>query len=129
MPFPITNPALARALAARGYNDPTDVQLAVLAPEALDRDLLVSAQTGSGKTVAFGLALASTILGDAERLPATVLPLVLVIALVAAMAVCGTLKYLIERLAYRRLRNAPKLAPLVTAIGMSIFLETMAMVV
>ncbi|OYV26772.1 MAG: helicase [Acidocella sp. 20-63-7] len=32
MPFPITNPALARALAARGYNDPTDVQLAVLAP-------------------------------------------------------------------------------------------------
>jgi ATP-dependent RNA helicase DeaD len=80
MPFPIKNPALARALAARGYNDPTEVQLAVLAPEALDRDLLVSAQTGSGKTVAFGLALASTILGDAERLPNTILPLVLVIA-------------------------------------------------
>ncbi|HUW79765.1 MAG TPA: DEAD/DEAH box helicase, partial [Acidocella sp.] len=80
MPFPITNPALARALAARGYSDPTEVQLAVLAPEAADRDLLVSAQTGSGKTVAFGLALASTILGDAERLPATILPLVLVIA-------------------------------------------------
>jgi branched-chain amino acid transport system permease protein len=56
-------------------------------------------------------------------------PLVLVIALVGAMAVCGTLNYLIERLAYRRLRNAPKLAPLVTAIGMSIFLETMAMVI
>ena len=56
-------------------------------------------------------------------------PLVLVIALVVAMAVCGALNYLIERLAYRRLRNAPKLAPLVTAIGMSIFLETMAMVV
>lgn len=80
MPFPITNPALTRALAARGYNDPTEVQLAVLAPEATDRDLLVSAQTGSGKTVAFGLALASTILGDSERLPATNLPLVLVIA-------------------------------------------------
>ena len=80
MPFPIKNPALARALAARGYNDPTEVQLAVLAPEATDRDLLVSAQTGSGKTVAFGLALASTILGDAERLPHTILPLVLVIA-------------------------------------------------
>ena len=56
-------------------------------------------------------------------------PLVLVIALVGAMVVCGTLNYLIERLAYRRLRNAPKLAPLVTAIGMSIFLETMAMVI
>ncbi len=56
-------------------------------------------------------------------------PLVLVLALVAAMLVCGVLNFLIERLAYRRLRNAPKLAPLVTAIGMSIFLETMAMVI
>jgi branched-chain amino acid transport system permease protein len=56
-------------------------------------------------------------------------PLVLAIALVAAMAVCGTLNFFIERLAYRRLRNAPKLAPLVTAIGMSILLETLAMVV
>ena len=80
MPFPIKNPALARALLARGYDEPTAVQLAVLQPEAEDRDLLVSAQTGSGKTVAYGLALASTILGDAERLPATILPMVLVIA-------------------------------------------------
>ncbi|MBU6441683.1 MAG: branched-chain amino acid ABC transporter permease [Betaproteobacteria bacterium] len=56
-------------------------------------------------------------------------PLVLAIALVTAMAVCGTLNFFIERLAYRRLRNAPKLAPLVTAIGMSILLETLAMVV
>ena len=66
--------------AARGYDEPTPVQLAVLQPEADDRDLLVSAQTGSGKTVAYGLALASTVLGESERLPATVLPLVLVIA-------------------------------------------------
>jgi branched-chain amino acid transport system permease protein len=56
-------------------------------------------------------------------------PLVLAIALAVAMLVCGTLNFVIERLAYRRLRNAPKLAPLVTAIGMSIFLETMAMVI
>jgi ATP-dependent RNA helicase DeaD len=80
MAFPISNAALTRALAARGYDEPTPVQLAVLQPEAADRDLLVSAQTGSGKTVAYGLALASTVLGDAERLPATVAPLVLVIA-------------------------------------------------
>ena len=80
MAFPIKNPVLAGALTARGYTDPTAVQFAVLQPEAEDRDLLVSAQTGSGKTVAFGLAMASTILGDAERLPATALPLVLVIA-------------------------------------------------
>ena len=80
MPFPISNAALTRALAARGYDEPTPVQLAVLQPEAADRDLLVSAQTGSGKTVAYGLAMASTVLGESERLPATTLPMVLVIA-------------------------------------------------
>ncbi len=80
MAFPIDNPALAEALTERGYSNPTSVQLAVLQPEAEGRDLLVSAQTGSGKTVAFGLALASTILGANAALPATRLPLVLVIA-------------------------------------------------
>jgi ATP-dependent RNA helicase DeaD len=56
------------------------VQTAVLAPEALGRDLLVSAQTGSGKTIAFGLAIASTLLGDAEKLPPAGMPLALIIA-------------------------------------------------
>ena len=80
MPFPITHAALGRALEARGYHEPTEVQRAVLEANAGDRDLLVSAQTGSGKTVAYGLAMASTILGELERLPATINPLVLVIA-------------------------------------------------
>lgn len=80
MPFPITNPSLARALAQRGYNEPTSVQSAVLTPETEGRDLLVSAQTGSGKTVAFGLALAHTVLGENTTMPATQAPLVLVIA-------------------------------------------------
>ncbi len=80
MPFPVTNPSLARALAQRGYAEPTAVQSAVLAPETEGRDLLVSAQTGSGKTVAFGLALASTVLGESETMPGTQAPLVLVIA-------------------------------------------------
>jgi ATP-dependent RNA helicase DeaD len=80
MSFPIKNPALLRALEGRGYQDPTPVQEAVLQPEAADRDLLVSAQTGSGKTVAFGLAIAPTILGENETLPNTIHPLVLVIA-------------------------------------------------
>ena len=80
MPFPELPPALAQALATRGYDEPTDVQSAVLAPEASGRDLLVSAQTGSGKTVAFGLALAPTLLGDADRLPPPGAPLALVIA-------------------------------------------------
>jgi ATP-dependent RNA helicase DeaD len=51
---------------AKGYSEPTPVQAAVL-EAAPDRDLLVSAQTGSGKTVAFGLALAPRLLGEAER--------------------------------------------------------------
>jgi ATP-dependent RNA helicase DeaD len=62
-----TNPALARALAARGYSAPTPVQAAVLDPELAGRDLLVSSRTGSGKTVAFGLVLADALLADATR--------------------------------------------------------------
>ena len=58
MTFLPTNPPLARALAERNYDGPTPVQTAVLADDAAGRDLLVSAQTGSGKTVAYGLALA-----------------------------------------------------------------------
>jgi ATP-dependent RNA helicase DeaD len=75
-----TNPALAQALAERDYNNPTPVQLAVLAPDATGRDLLVSAQTGSGKTVAYGLAMAETLLGSEERLPHATAPLALVVA-------------------------------------------------
>lgn len=79
-PFPSTHAALARALAARDYSVPTAVQLAVLAENAAERDLLVSAQTGSGKTVAFGLAMASTLLGSEERFASAGEPMALVIA-------------------------------------------------
>ena len=70
---------LAAALAAKGYDSLTSVQQAVLAPEAAGRDILVSAQTGSGKTVAFGLAMAGDIL-DGDRLPEIPLPQALAIA-------------------------------------------------
>ena len=80
MTFPTTHPALARTLAARDYSVPTAVQLAVLDANAATRDLLVSAQTGSGKTVAFGLAMAATLLGDAERFGQAAEPLALIIA-------------------------------------------------
>lgn len=60
--------------------DPTPVQVAVLEGEADGRDLLVSAQTGSGKTVAYGLAMAPTLLGDAETLGKADAPLALVVA-------------------------------------------------
>ena len=80
MTFPSTHPALARALAARDYTIPTAVQTAVLEADAATRDLLVSAQTGSGKTVAFGLAMAMTLLGPDERFERAAEPLALIIA-------------------------------------------------
>lgn len=81
MSFPDTAAPLNRALTARGYTTPTAVQEAVLKPELADRDLLVSAQTGSGKTVAFGLAIAPTLLpNEAQRMPPAEAPLALVIA-------------------------------------------------
>uniref|UniRef100_UPI00135BFB99 DEAD/DEAH box helicase n=1 Tax=Rhodovarius lipocyclicus TaxID=268410 RepID=UPI00135BFB99 len=79
MPFSQLPAPLAAALTARGYARPTPVQTAVLEAPG-DRDLLVSARTGSGKTVAFGLAIAGNLLGDAERLPPAAAPLALVIA-------------------------------------------------
>ena len=51
----------------------------------------------------------------------------LLLTLVCAMALCGTGNVIIERLVYRPLRNAPKLAPLITAIGMSFILQTLAL--
>ena len=71
---------LAAALAARGYEEPTSVQAAVIEPEALGRDLVVSARTGSGKTVAFGLAIGVQLLADDAALPPPGAPLALVIA-------------------------------------------------
>jgi len=78
--FPATHPALSRALAERGYSDPTPVQVAVVAEDAEGRDLLVSAQTGSGKTIAFGLALADTLLEGAQAMGPAGDPLALIIA-------------------------------------------------
>lgn len=74
------HPALAKALEAKGYSSLTEVQDAVLTPEADGADLLVSAQTGSGKTVAFGLAIAPTLLGEDEAFGQPGLPLALVVA-------------------------------------------------
>lgn len=75
-----TNPPLARALAERKFDRLTQVQTAVLDDEADGRDLLVSAQTGSGKTVAYGLAIANNLLEGAERFESAGAPLALVVA-------------------------------------------------
>ena len=80
MAFPPTHPALSRALAERDYKDATPVQQAVAAEEAEGRDLLVSAQTGSGKTIAFGMAIAENLMEGAEALGPAAEPLALIIA-------------------------------------------------
>ncbi len=80
MTFFKASPALARALAERDYNDATPVQSAVLTEAAEARDILVSAQTGSGKTVAYGLAIAATILGEDGKMAHAATPVALIIA-------------------------------------------------
>ncbi len=72
--------ALADAIAARGYTTLTPVQEAVTNPDLTGVDMLVSAQTGSGKTLGFGLAIAPTLLGDDEKFDGAAAPLALVIA-------------------------------------------------
>jgi hypothetical protein len=65
MPFTNIPSLLSEALEARGYTALTPVQAHVIEDNAIGRDLIVSAQTGSGKTVAFGLAMAGELLGEA----------------------------------------------------------------
>lgn len=50
----------------------------------------------------------------------------LLLAMAAAIIVCMIVSYLIERMAYRPLRHAPKLAPLITALGVSFILQSLA---
>ncbi|MGI3170224.1 DEAD/DEAH box helicase [Pseudooceanicola sp. C21-150M6] len=71
---------LSDALAERGYDTLTPVQEAVTNPELQHVDLLVSAQTGSGKTVGFGLAIAETLLEGAEIFGPAAAPLALIVA-------------------------------------------------
>ncbi len=54
---------------------------------------------------------------------------IMLISLVAAIVVCSVLNFSIEKIAYRPLRNAPRLAPLITAMGMSLLLQTLAMII
>lgn len=71
---------LQAALTKRDYTSLTPVQTAVTAPELTDQDLLVSAQTGSGKTVGFGLAIGGTILDESGQFGPASAPLALIIA-------------------------------------------------
>jgi branched-chain amino acid transport system permease protein len=80
-----------------------------------------------GEVVMIGAMVALTL---TELLAAFGLPplLVLSLSLMVAILACMALGYSIERIAYRPLRNAPRLAPLITAIGVSIVLQNLAMI-
>jgi branched-chain amino acid transport system permease protein len=67
---------------------------------------------------ALGIGLATGTLGVVGGIVAT---------LIVVMLVCGVTNVLIERVAYRPLRNAPKLAPLITAVGMSFVLQNVGL--
>ncbi|MBX9870923.1 MAG: branched-chain amino acid ABC transporter permease [Burkholderiaceae bacterium] len=80
-----------------------------------------------GEVLMVGALVSWTVIGILQPL----LPpwLVLIIALLIACALAAALNYSIEKVAYRPLRNSPRLAPLITAIGMSILLQTIAMII
>ncbi len=83
-----------------------------------------------GEVVMIGAMVVLTMIGFLSGFPA---PLsngaILLFAVITAILVCSMLAFLIERVAYRPLRNAPRLAPLITAIGMSILLQNIAMII
>lgn len=72
------------------------------------------------------LSVVMALSGAAPGTPSVVL---LLAGLATAIPTCMALSALIEKLAYRPLRNAPRLAPLITAIGLSIVLQTLAMII
>src|SRR5512145_1699188 len=55
--------------------------------------------------------------------------LMMLMSVLCAIIVCSVLNFSIEKLAYKRLRSAPRLAPLITAMGMSLLLQTVAMII
>jgi ATP-dependent RNA helicase DeaD len=80
MAFQSLPATLAEALSERGYENATPVQTQVIQPDAEGRDLIVSARTGSGKTIAFGMAMAAQVLGANGQAEYAVGPAALIIA-------------------------------------------------
>ena len=79
-----------------------------------------------GEVLMVGALVSWTVVGLLKEsgLPGWV---ILLISLAAAIVVCSALNFAIEKIAYKPLRSAPRLAPLITAMGMSLLLQTLAM--
>ena len=83
-----------------------------------------------GEVLMFGALIALVVIKNLLAFfPTIPLWLILVAALLVAMSGCAVLSFYIEKMAYRPLRNAPRLVPLISAIGMSILLQTIAMII
>ncbi|MEG0921943.1 MAG: branched-chain amino acid ABC transporter permease [Comamonas sp.] len=83
-----------------------------------------------GEVLMIGVLTSWSIIGVMqEAMPGVPGWLILLLATIIACVVAAVLNYTIEKLAYRPLRNSPRLAPLITAIGMSILLQTIAMII
>jgi branched-chain amino acid transport system permease protein len=83
-----------------------------------------------GEVLMVGAMICWSVMGlFSDHLPALAPGWGLAVGLIVAALVCAALNVGIEKLAYRPLRNAPKLAPLITAIGVSILLQTLAMII
>jgi len=83
-----------------------------------------------GEVTMFGAMICLAVIGAFVANGVDINGLVIVsLGLLAAIAVCMALGFLIERVAYRPLRRAPRLAALITAIGMSIVLQNLAMLI
>lgn len=83
-----------------------------------------------GEVLMIGVLTSWSIIGAMqEAMPNTPGWIILLIATLIACVVAAVLNFTIEKLAYRPLRNSPRLAPLITAIGMSILLQTLAMII
>ena len=83
-----------------------------------------------GEVLMVGALTSWTVIGILqEHMPWLPGWMMLLIALVVACVVAALLNFAIEKIAYRPLRSAPKLAPLITAIGVSILLQTLAMII
>ncbi len=81
-----------------------------------------------GDVLMVGAMVATVLIANVLMPMGLPLVVILILAILAAIAVCVPLSLVIERVAYRPLRNAPRLAPLITAIGVSILIQTIAMI-
>jgi branched-chain amino acid transport system permease protein len=83
-----------------------------------------------GEVLMVGALTSWTIIGlMTDAMPGAPGYLILLVSVIIACIVAATLNFVIEKVAYRPLRNSPKLAPLITAIGMSLLLQTLAMII